>query len=126
MRNLYRLVGFWRSQAGPYTSSNTLNTGVEERLMNMWKHIVIQRKRVILYSAKCFLDWLGSIHWKWTCQRKDKPRYLCVDIFLLFIFGCAGSPLLCMDSIRSCERYSLAVVHGLLIVGASLVSGHRL
>ena len=97
--------------------------------MNMWKHIVIWRKWVILYSAKCFLDWLGSIHRKWRCQRKDKPRYLCVNFLKRFVYF-----WLCWVSIavhglslvQSCGRYSLVVVHGLLIAMASFVSEHRL
>ena len=94
----------------------------------MWKHIVIWRKRVILYSAKCFLDWLGSIHQKWTCQRKDKPRYLCVDFFFVVYFWLCWVSIAVhgLSLVRSCGRYSLAVVHGLLIAVASLDSGHRL
>ena len=61
--------------------------------MNLWKHIVIRRKRVILYSAKCFLDWLGSIHQKWRCHRKDKPcvcvLFCCLFLAVLGLHCCA-------------------------------------
>ena len=52
---------------------------------------------------------------------KNNFIYLCV-----FIFGCAGSSLLCnrLFLIAASRGYSLVVVHGLLIV-ASLAVEHR-
>ena len=48
-------------------------------------------------------------------------------IFYLFIFGSAESSLLCRFSLVVASwGYSLVVVHGLLILVASLVAEHRL
>ena len=41
-------------------------------------------------------------------------------------FGCTGSLLLLLSLVAESEGYFLAVVHGLLTAGASLVAEHRL
>ena len=47
--------------------------------------------------------------------------------FNLFIYGCAGSLLLCgLFSGCGSKDYSLVATHGLLIAGASLMVKHRL
>ena len=48
-------------------------------------------------------------------------------LFYLFIFGCAGSSLLCgLSLVAESESYSLVAVCRLLIVVASFVAEHRL
>ena len=43
--------------------------------------------------------------------------------FYLFIFGCAGSSMLLrLSLVAECRGYSLVLLHGLLIVVASLVA----
>ena len=51
-----------------------------------------------------------------------------IIFFNLFIFGCIGSSLLCVQAFSSCGEQGLlfVVVRGLLIVVASLVAEHRL
>lgn len=53
--------------------------------MNIWKHVVIWRERVNLCRFEStqqgfFLDWPGSIRWKWRLGSEDKARYLHISL----------------------------------------------
>ena len=50
-----------------------------------------------------------------------------INLFILFIFGCVGSSLLCV-AFSSCGKQGLffGVVRGLLVAVASIVGEHRL
>ena len=71
------------------------------------------------------------LHWQADSQplcHQGSPRYIFLNLFILFIFGCIGSLLLHAGLLSSCGEWGLLfnAVRRLLIAVASLVAEHEL